>query len=147
MVWNKVTPFSQGVAIALFVGVFTLGFYLGVETGDFHMSVEQNHAADTGNLDSMPGHGHMNGAPAIIAAAHYMCAAGKSIDAKYLREQEHESVVLSLSDSREITVPQAISASGARYANEDESFVFWNKGNTAFIEENGATTFADCVSR
>ena len=40
---------------------------------------------------------------------------------------------------------QAISASGARYANTDESFVFWTKGNTAFIEENHKTTFKDCI--
>ena len=41
---------------------------------------------------------------------------------------------------------QAISASGARYANTDESFVFWNKGNTAFIEENQKITFKDCIA-
>ena len=29
MEWNKVTKFSQLVAIVLFVGVFALGFYLG----------------------------------------------------------------------------------------------------------------------
>jgi hypothetical protein len=29
VVWNKVTPFSQAVAIILFVGVFFLGFWLG----------------------------------------------------------------------------------------------------------------------
>ena len=31
-----------------------------------------------------------------------------------------------------------MSGSGARYANKDESFVFWNKGNTAFITEGAA---------
>ena len=41
---------------------------------------------------------------------------------------------------------QAISASGARYANTDESFVFWTKGNTAFIEENHKTIFKDCIA-
>jgi membrane-bound inhibitor of C-type lysozyme len=30
-----------------------------------------------------------------------------------------------------------MSGSGARYANADESFVFWNKGDTAFITEGG----------
>src|SRR5581483_12293852 len=35
-------------------------------------------------------------------------------------------------------------ASGARYANADESFIFWNKGTTAFITENGQTTYANC---
>lgn len=27
--WNKVTWYSQGIAILLFVGVFALGFFLG----------------------------------------------------------------------------------------------------------------------
>jgi len=29
----------------------------------------------------------------------------------------------------------AMSASGARYANKDETFVFWNEGDTAFVTE------------
>ena len=40
---------------------------------------------------------------------------------------------------------QTVSASGARYANADQSFVFWNKGQTAFIEENGKQTYSGCV--
>jgi membrane-bound inhibitor of C-type lysozyme len=46
-----------------------------------------------------------------------------------------------------MTLSQVVSASGARYANADESFVFWNKGDGAFIEEQGTTTYADCVIR
>jgi membrane-bound inhibitor of C-type lysozyme len=42
-------------------------------------------------------------------------------------------------------VPLAPSASGARYANSDESFVFWNKGPTAFIEETGRQSSSGCV--
>lgn len=41
------------------------------------------------------------------------------------------------SDGREITLPQAISASGARYTDGDT--VFWNKGNEAFVEWDGAS--------
>ena len=46
-----------------------------------------------------------------------------------------------------VYLPQTISASGARYANDDESIVFWNKGNTAFITENGPDniTYKDCT--
>jgi membrane-bound inhibitor of C-type lysozyme len=40
-----------------------------------------------------------------------------------------------------------VSGSGARYANSNESFVFWNKGNTAFIEENGKTTYSNCTTK
>jgi membrane-bound inhibitor of C-type lysozyme len=46
-------------------------------------------------------------------------------------------------------VPQAMSGSGARCANKDESFVFWNKGDTAFVTEgkDEAMTYSDCVTR
>lgn len=54
-------------------------------------------------------------------------------------------VQLELSDGRELTLPQVISGSGARYANRDESFVFWNKGRTAFVEEAGQQTYTGCV--
>ena len=57
------------------------------------------------------------------------------------------SVKLTLSDGRELSVPQAVSGSGARYANSNETFVFWNKGNTAFIEENGKTTYSGCTTK
>jgi len=45
------------------------------------------------------------------------------------------SVSLVLSDKREMILKQTISASGIRYANPDESFIFWSKGNGAFISE------------
>ena len=45
-----------------------------------------------------------------------------------------------------MTLPQAISASGARYANSDESFVFWNKGDTAFIQEGENYTYENCLT-
>jgi membrane-bound inhibitor of C-type lysozyme len=43
-------------------------------------------------------------------------------------------------------LPQTISASGARYANDDESVVFWNKGDTAFMTEGASAhiTYKDC---
>ena len=58
-----------------------------------------------------------------------------------------DRVNLILSDGRQMTIPHALSADGARYANADESFVFWNKGNTAFITEQGATTYSDCITK
>lgn len=55
------------------------------------------------------------------------------------------AVSLELSDGREMTLPQTISASGARYADEEENFIFWNKGDTAFIDERGEFTFQNCL--
>jgi membrane-bound inhibitor of C-type lysozyme len=74
----------------------------------------------------------------------YKCADGKSITATFhLPSDTHVDLVLS--DGRTTSVSHAISASGARYANTDESFVFWNKGDTAFIIENGTTTYQGCA--
>ncbi|MEZ5874962.1 MAG: MliC family protein [Hyphomicrobiales bacterium] len=79
-----------------------------------------------------------------VATAVFKCADGKSIDATFYADK----VDLKLSDGRSMSVPQAMSASGARYANEDETFVFWNKGNTAFVTEGAdqKMTYADCAT-
>jgi putative hemolysin/membrane-bound inhibitor of C-type lysozyme len=76
----------------------------------------------------------------------FACDAGKTVNAVFTSGTQ-SSVKLTLSDGRELSVPQAASGSGARYANSNESFVFWNKGNTAFIEENGKTTYSGCTTK
>lgn len=83
--------------------------------------------------------------PATIKAA-FRCAGGKSIAATF-RNGKQSSVRLAMSDGRTLDLPQAPSASGARYANAGESIVFWNKGDTAFVEENGKTTYEGCTTR
>lgn len=87
-------------------------------------------------------------AQAPTAVATFSCDEGKTIAATFYPS----SVSLVLSDGRKFTVPQTVSGSGARYANADETFVFWNKGNTAFIEEgdtnvdNPPQTYRNCVT-
>ncbi|HUU65971.1 MAG TPA: MliC family protein [Methyloceanibacter sp.] len=93
------------------------------------------------------GSGENQVAPAArepISEATYKCEGGKGIDATYYPD----SVDLTLTDGRSLELPQAISGSGARYANSDESFVFWNKGDTAFVTEgpDDTMTFKDCVA-
>ena len=77
--------------------------------------------------------------------AHFSCADGKVVDATFINGKR-SSVTLALSDGRKLSLPQARSASGARYATKDEGVVFWNKGDTAFLEETGKTTYGDCVA-
>jgi putative hemolysin len=76
----------------------------------------------------------------------FSCAGGTSIDATFIHARR-SSVQLVFSDGRRMTLPQALSADGGRYANEGETIVFWNKGRTAFVQENGKTTYADCLTR
>lgn len=96
-------------------------------------------------------------APAPVQTVRYSCEQGKSLVAQYFDGPTRAApngmpipgghVVLTLSDGKRLTLPQTLSGSGIRYANEGESFVFWSKGNTAFVEEgpNQTQTYAGCV--
>lgn len=78
----------------------------------------------------------------VVATATFNCADHKKIQAIFFPDR----VELSLSDGRNLLLSQGVSASGARYVNADESLVFWNKGDTAFITEGDQTTYADCLT-
>ena len=91
-----------------------------------------------------------------VSAVEYSCKDGKIIQAEFYKgesvavkpdemPQPSGSVSLKLSDGRNMLVPQTISASGIRYANPDDSFIFWSKGDTAFVEEKNEQTYSDCV--
>jgi membrane-bound inhibitor of C-type lysozyme len=82
-------------------------------------------------------------APDLRTIFTFTCAKGKTVQAIFIPE----AVSLKFSDNRSMVLKQKMSASGARYANLDESVVFWNKGNTAFIEERGVATFTDCITK
>jgi membrane-bound inhibitor of C-type lysozyme len=91
-----------------------------------------------------------------ISTVRYTCQQNKTIVADYFDGPSRTApngqpipggrVAISLSDGRKLNLPQTLSGSGIRYANADESFVFWSKGNTAFAEEGKAMTYAGCVA-
>lgn len=86
------------------------------------------------------------GATASTAATFY-CANGAEIQAVF----GADSVSLTLPGGRNLKLPQALSASGARYQSTTTDavhtdIVFWNKGDTAFLTENDKTTYADCTA-
>lgn len=72
---------------------------------------------------------------------YFFCQDKKTISVSF----KDQSAKIILSDGRYLDLPQAMSASGARYASSDENLVFWNKGDTAFLEENGTETFTGCA--
>ncbi|OGG50363.1 hypothetical protein A3C18_00650 [Candidatus Kaiserbacteria bacterium RIFCSPHIGHO2_02_FULL_54_11b] len=76
----------------------------------------------------------------------FTCENSKSIKASFYIGDDR-FVDLELSDGRKMSIPHALSASGARYAKADESFIFWNKGDTAFITEGDFddVTYSGCV--
>jgi len=80
--------------------------------------------------------------------ATYTCDAGRFIVATYAGDEVHLTLNDAVGGERQMYLPRAISASGARYSTNDESFVFWNKGDTATITEVGSrTTFANCLDK
>jgi len=121
IIWNKVTKFSQFIAIVLFVIVFFVGFTLG-------RKVENKSVL---------------GSP--ISSAVFKCSDNKVIYTEFYKNFVH----IKTDKLGSKYLPQTISASGARYANEDESIVFWNKGNTAFITEGNPNTptYMDCSNQ
>lgn len=130
--FNKVTWYSIVMAIILYVVTFGLGFCLGFWTNSATkpLPVVQPQTQQTKNTES------------VINSATFLCDGNKSIQAIFFKDK----VELTLSDKRSMLLNQAISASGARYANPDESFVFWNKGNTAFVQEGNVSTYQNCIT-
>jgi membrane-bound inhibitor of C-type lysozyme len=84
------------------------------------------------------------GGPGFINTAQYTCSQEKIIQASFY---EGEARLL-FNDGRRVTLPQVAATSGVKYANQDESVVFWSKGNTAFVTEGaaGTETYSNCVT-
>ncbi len=61
------------------------------------------------------------------------------VDASF--DNEAHTVTFTHEATGEITLPQAVSASGARYANEDESIVFWEHQGEVTITKDDETVF------
>lgn len=95
----------------------------------------------------------------LVAEVNYQCNEGKTLHASLysgtaapaLADPKQPpaptgSAKVSLSDGRTVELKQTISADGARYANEDESFVFWSKGNGALVlEDNQEKSYIGCI--
>ena len=65
----------------------------------------------------------------------YRCEGGERIVARYssLSDNSLDFVKVLLPDGREVTLPQAMSASGVRFT-DDREWVWWTKGDSAFAE-------------
>lgn len=95
-----------------------------------------------------------------ISTAGYICNNKKTIDAAFYEGPSvatstgtntppvpNGTVELILSDNRTLTLKQTISADGARFANNDETFIFWSKGNGALVTDNGdEKSYWGCVA-
>ncbi len=88
----------------------------------------------------------------------YLCQNNKTIEAFFYEGDFYPvqpgeppipsgQVKIILSDGRTFDLPQTISADGVRYANSDESFIFWSKGNGVLVLENGVEkNYVGCLA-
>lgn len=94
-----------------------------------------------------------------VAAVSYICNGGKTVSAEYFQGPDKPasapdqppvpggSVQLTLSDGRMLTLAHTVSADGGRYANSDESVVFWDKGNSASItKQDQEKSYTGCIA-
>lgn len=94
----------------------------------------------------------------LVGQAAYQCDDGKTITADFYTGENTVvepgqapvptgKVRLFLDNGEDFELLQTISADGARYANSDESFVFWDKGDKALVLENGVeVNYKNCVA-
>lgn len=99
--------------------------------------------------------------PELIATVTYMCDKEKTITASYYEVKPEPIVVpgqapkpegsvrLSFGDKKLITLKQTLSGSGVRYANKDESLVFWNKGDEVLVMRNNVMdlNYTNCLAK
>ena len=70
----------------------------------------------------------------------FRCPGGEVIEATF----GDAAVAVTFPDGTKAVLPQAISASGARYS--DGATTLWNKGNTVFIMKGEEITVQGCVA-
>jgi membrane-bound inhibitor of C-type lysozyme len=79
----------------------------------------------------------------------YSCADGKNLSAIFYKNSRGVATVEVILDTKESYIlPQVKSGSGARYANIDETLVFWIKGKTATLVDhnNSGKNYLKCAS-
>jgi membrane-bound inhibitor of C-type lysozyme len=93
----------------------------------------------------------------LVAQVTYTCNGDKTINAAFFKGESKQvdpgqppipsgSVKIILSDGRSFDLSQTISADGARYANSDESFIFWSKGAGVLVLENNVEKdYTGCI--
>lgn len=94
-----------------------------------------------------------------IKTVRYSCDYGRSLVVEYFSgairtlpdgmPMPGGHVVVTQGDGTRHTLQQTASGSGIRYANQSETFVFWSKGDGAFVEEGPSQTetYSNCTSQ
>ncbi len=121
-------------------------------------------APDSAEPDSAASEQNANAAAAgsrtFLTTVTYSCDEGRTITASYYKGEEAPqpaegempmptgSVDVAIGEEATTTLSQTISADGARYANADESLVFWSKGDSALVMRNNSMDldYTNCMA-
>lgn len=71
----------------------------------------------------------------------FVCPSGNEIKIRYQEGGNSASLFV---DGGEHELHRAISASGARYTNDDETVVFWEHQGEALVEIDGERIYKEC---
>ena len=80
--------------------------------------------------------------PALVNASY--SSGSKKVDATF--DNSADTVTFSGTSLGAITLPRAMSGSGARYANDDESIVFWEHQGVLTVTQNDKTIFTGKIN-
>ncbi|QDY41815.1 MliC family protein [Candidatus Pantoea soli] len=86
----------------------------------------------------LSGCGMLHSAPEAPQTLHYQCG---TLPLTVTQDNARQQVSFIL-DGKPLTLTQTVSASGARYS--DGTYVFWSKGNSAFVERHDKIVINDC---
>lgn len=89
-------------------------------------------------LALLSGCSYFHSAPEQQKTLHYTCG---TLPLTVILDNSREEVNLIL-DGNPLTLKQQVAASGTRYS--DGTYVFWSKGDGAFIERNDKVIINDC---
>ncbi len=77
--------------------------------------------------------------PAPVQTLHYTCGT-MPLTVTLDNDKQQVSFIM---DGKPLTLTQTLAASGTRYS--DDNYVFWSKGDGAFIERNKKVVVNDCL--
>jgi len=126
---NKWLAIVGGILILVLIGG---GFYIFKNYSSSSSKSESEEVASPTN------------APLNKIEKNYTCSDDKTIVAIFNNDTDM-SADIALSDGTTMNLANIEAASGAKYANKDESVVFWTQGNEAFLEQDGKQTYTDCT--
>jgi membrane-bound inhibitor of C-type lysozyme len=109
-----------GVAFILIIALALIGGYFFINNMNENSSGAASTVADEDSPD-------LTAEPTRTPSsqAKYTCAENKSVEAAFFYEGDFPSAEIMLSDGTSVLLYQVESGSGARYANSDESIVFF----------------------